>query len=119
MASSAYFQEHWRAVPRALKCDYDSFMTLERKKEILEKDKPKLDRTGALFLFEEINLFITIVPANSLTSYRIKPQKAGAKNTILSSNLNHKLRSVIESTPRLQNMNGALALAFGLVYGGH
>lgn len=38
MASSAYFQEHWRAVPRALKCDYDSFMTLERKIEILEKE---------------------------------------------------------------------------------
>lgn len=58
-------------------------------------------------------------PTVSLISYRIKPQKAGTKNTILSSNLNHKLRSVIESTPRLQNMNGALALAFGLVYGGH
>lgn len=67
-------------------------MTLERKKEILEKDKPKLDRTGALFLFEEINLFITITPANSVISYRIKPQKAGSKTTILSSNLNRKLR---------------------------
>ena len=124
MASSTSFQEHWRAVPRALKCDYDSFMTLERKKEILEKNKPKLDRIGAPFLFEEINLFITITPANSLISYEIKPQKADTKTTILSSNLNHKLRwskPVIESTPRLQIMNGALvsALAFRLVYGGH